>query len=59
MSLNSEQTTGVTFYNLVRFVENLTGEDTLFDTVGIAYQSSIQQLHQFLNKSTYTNSAGF
>ena len=40
-------------------METLTGTDTLFDTVGIAYQSSIQQLHPYLNNSTYTSSASF
>ena len=43
--------TGVAFDNFERFVETLTGKDTLFETVGIAYQSSIQQLHPFLNNS--------
>ena len=59
MSLNSEQATCFTFDNLDRFVETLTGENTLFDPVGIAYQSSIQQLHPYLNNSTDTSSAGF
>ena len=59
MSLNSEQTAGVTFCNLARFVETLTGKNTLFDKVGVAYQSLIQQLHPYLNNSTDTSSAGF
>ena len=59
ISLTSEQATSVTFDNLDRFVETLTGKDTLFDTVGIAYQSSIQQLHPYLNNSMDTSSACF
>ena len=58
MSLNSEQTAGVTFCNLGRFVETLTGKNTFFDKVGIAYQSLIQQL-DYLNNSTDTSSVGF
>ena len=60
MSLNLEQATDVTFNNLDRFVETLTRKNTLFvDTIGIAYQSSIQQLHPNLRNSTDTSSGGF
>ena len=60
MSLNLEQATDVTFNNLDRFVETLTRKNTLFvDTIGIAYQSSIQQLHPYLRNSTDTSSGGF
>ena len=41
-------------------METLTGKDTLFvDAVGIAYQSSIQQLYPYLNNSTDTSSGAF
>ena len=52
MSLHSVQATGVAFDNFDRFVETLTGKDILHDTVGIAYQSSIQELHPYLSIST-------
>ena len=42
---------GVAFDKFDRFVETLTGKDTLFNTVGIGYQSPIQQLHPCLNNS--------
>ena len=38
MSLSSNLGTGVAFDNYDRFVETLSGKDTLHDTVGIAYQ---------------------
>ena len=57
MSLYSEQATGGAFNNFDKFVETLTGKDILHNTVGIAYQSSIQQLHSCLSISTDTSSA--
>ena len=41
MSLDLEQATGFAFDNFHSFMETLTGKDTLHNTVGIAYQSSI------------------
>ena len=38
MSLSPTLCTGVAFDNFDRFVETLSGKDTLHDTVGIAYQ---------------------
>lgn len=38
MALSPNMGTGVSFDNYDRFVETLTGKDTLHDTVGIAYQ---------------------
>ena len=38
MSLNASTATGVAWGNFDRFVETKSGEDTLRDTVGIAYQ---------------------
>lgn len=57
--LNSEQATGVTFDNFDRFVETLTGKDTLHSTVDIAYHSSIQQLRLCSNNSVDNSSADF
>ena len=38
MLLNANMATGVAFDNYDRFVETMTGKNTLHDTVGIAYQ---------------------
>ena len=59
MSLHSGQRTSVTFGNFDRLVETLTGKGTLHDIVGIAYQSSIQELHPCLSISTNASSAAF
>ena len=59
MSLHSKQATGIVFDNSDRFVETLTSKDTLHDTVGIAYQLSIRQLHPCLSICTDTSSADF
>lgn len=59
MSLHSKQAAGVAFDNSDRFVETLTSKDTLHDTVGIAYQLSIWQLHPCLSICTDTSSADF
>ena len=40
MIMNSEAGVGLAFHNFGRFVETLSGKDTLHDTVGIAYQIS-------------------
>lgn len=45
MGFDSEQATGVPFDNFDRFLETFTDKDTFYDTVSIAYQPSIQQLH--------------
>ena len=37
--MDSDACTGVAFHSYDRFVETLTGKDTLHDTVGIAYQT--------------------
>ena len=58
MGLDSEQATGVPFDNFDRFLETFTDKDTFYDTVGIAYQPSIQQLHSCFI-STGTSSADF
>ena len=39
MILHPELGTGVAFDNFNRFVETLSGKDTLHDTVGIVYQT--------------------
>jgi hypothetical protein len=44
----------VSFNNYNRYVETLTGKDTLHDTVGIAYQDEIESLLQ----DTAVNAAG-
>ena len=38
MSMDSNACTGSALYNYDRFVETLTGKDTLHNTVGITYQ---------------------
>ena len=38
MTMDSEAGAGLAFDNFNRFVETLSGKDTLYDTVGIAYQ---------------------
>ena len=40
MSLNSANNISVAFDNFDRYVETITGKDTLRDTVGIAYETS-------------------
>ena len=40
MTMDSEAGVGLAFGNFDRFVETLSGKDTLHDTVGIAYQIS-------------------
>ena len=40
MTMDSEAGVGLAFDNFDRFVETLSGKDTLHDTVGIAYQIS-------------------
>ena len=39
MNMDANACTGLAFENYDRFVKTLTGEDTLHDTVGIAYQT--------------------
>ena len=40
MSLNPANNIGVAFDNFDRYVETVSGKDTLHDTVGIAYETS-------------------
>ena len=58
MGLDLVQATGVPFDNFDRFLETFTDKDTFYDTVGIAYQPSIQQLHSCFI-CTGTSSADF
>ena len=59
MSFCSEQATSVAFGIFDSFMETLTGKDTLRDTVGIAYQSSTQQLLPCFSINTNTSFADF
>ena len=42
MELKPNLNTGIAFDNYDRYVETLTGKNTLHDTVGIAYQDVIE-----------------
>ena len=53
MNLKASLATGVAFDNFDRFVETLSGKDTLHDTVGIAYQLSTEEIENSDRNTTF------
>ena len=53
MNMDANACTGLAFDNYDRFVETLTGKDTLHDTVGIAYQT--KKLDDTIDNNPSTN----
>ena len=44
MSLNPANNIGLAFDNIGRYIETVSGKDTLHDTVGIAYETSLKRV---------------